>query len=65
LLEAHIIKFKEEIYNRLINVELIKFHRQELKFPDEKNLIKQIDSDIEEGIEFFKVRNYNNIKADY
>ncbi len=61
LLEAHIIDFKEEIYNRLIKVELIRFHRQELKFADEKELIKQIESDIEEGIEFFKVKNYNII----
>ncbi|MDD3520138.1 MAG: bifunctional riboflavin kinase/FAD synthetase [Actinomycetota bacterium] len=64
LLEAHIIEFKEEIYNRLINVELIKFHRQELKFQDESKLIKQINSDIKEGIEFFKVKNYNDIEDD-
>ncbi|HAX17413.1 MAG TPA: bifunctional riboflavin kinase/FMN adenylyltransferase [Actinobacteria bacterium] len=60
LLEAHIIGFKNEIYSKLINVELIKFYRQEKKFSDENSLIKQINSDIKEGIEFFKVKNYNN-----
>ncbi|HHT79552.1 MAG TPA: bifunctional riboflavin kinase/FAD synthetase [Actinobacteria bacterium] len=61
LLEAHIIGFGEEIYGRLINVELIRFHRQELKFANKNELIKQINSDIEEGIEFFKAKNYNVI----
>ncbi len=59
LLEAHIIEFNENIYGRLINVELIRFHRPELKFIEKSRLIAQIKSDIKEGIEFFTVKNYN------
>lgn len=59
LLEAHIIDFNENIYGKLINVELIKFHRSELKFIEKNRLISQIKADIEEGIEFFNIKNYN------
>jgi riboflavin kinase/FMN adenylyltransferase len=62
LLEAHIIEFNENIYGKLIKVELIRYHRPELKFTKENQLIVQIKSDIKEGIEFFAVKNYNDKK---
>lgn len=47
ILETHILDFDEEIYGKIIEVELIKFIRPEIKFNDVIELKNQIQKDIE------------------
>ena len=46
LLEVNLFKFNEDIYNRIIKVEFIKFIRSEKKFKNIKQLTNQIKKDI-------------------
>lgn len=45
-IEAHILGFNEQIYDKDIKVELIKFIRDEKKFSSDKKLIEQINNDL-------------------
>ncbi|SHL91567.1 bifunctional riboflavin kinase/FAD synthetase [Chitinophaga sp. CF418] len=44
-LEAHIFDFSQEIYDRLLRVEIISYIRANLKFDNIQDLIKQMDKD--------------------
>lgn len=52
--EAHILKFNENIYDQVINIELIEKLRNEMKFESIEELKKQISCDIENAKSFFK-----------
>ena len=44
-LEVHIIDYKEDIYNRFVSVEFIKYLRSEMNFKNKHNLIMQLEQD--------------------
>jgi len=48
-LEVHIFDFNQEIYGETINVEFVKFLRDELKFATTEAMIEQIHQDIKEA----------------
>lgn len=48
-IETHIFDFKEDIYGQDIKVELVKFIRDEKKFVNIDELIKQIENDVKEA----------------
>ena len=52
--ETHILKFNENIYDQVINIELIDKLRNEIKFESIEELKKQISCDIENAKSFFK-----------
>ena len=52
--EAHILKFNENIYDQVIDIELIDKLRNEIKFESIEELKKQISFDIENAKSFFK-----------
>lgn len=45
-IETYIIDFSEEIYGKVIEIEFIKYIREEVKFNNKDDLIKQIEKDI-------------------
>lgn len=45
LIEAHILEFNEDIYNQSIEVQFIKFIREEIKFTSLDELKKQLEDD--------------------
>lgn len=45
-IETHIIDFNQDVYGKLVTVELIKFIRDEQKFDSVKQLVSQIKKDI-------------------
>jgi riboflavin kinase/FMN adenylyltransferase len=47
LLEAHLLDFDEQIYGKLLEVELLARHRDEMRFKGPEELIAQIQKDIE------------------
>ncbi len=47
VLEAHLLGFEGEIYGKLLEVELLKRHRDEMRFPGPEELMDQIRKDIE------------------
>ena len=52
--EAHILKFNENIYDQVIDIELVDKLRNEIKFESIEELKKQISCDIENAKSFFK-----------
>ncbi len=52
--ETHIFNFDGDLYGKKVRVSLCKFLREEKKFTSLKNLIKQLESDKIEAIEYFK-----------
>ncbi len=51
-IETHILDFKGNLYNKLVNIIFVDRIRDEINFENEKQLIKQIENDI------FQVRRY-------
>jgi riboflavin kinase / FMN adenylyltransferase len=49
-LETHILGFDESIYNRTINVNLIKRLREEIRFADAEQLIAQMNQDVKNAV---------------
>lgn len=47
-IEAHLLDFKGDLYDRDVAVEVMGFIRSERKFPDPESLMKQIFKDVEE-----------------
>lgn len=45
-IETHILKFDKDIYGKTIEVELIKYIREEVKFDNVSNLVNQVKIDI-------------------
>ena len=45
-LEVHIFDYDEELYGRFITIKFIKFMRDEMKFNNKEELVKQIEEDI-------------------
>lgn len=45
-IETHLLDFEEEIYGEKINVQFVKFIRDEIKFTSIENLVNQVKSDI-------------------
>lgn len=52
--ETHIFNFNQEIYGDQVKVELLHFHRDEMKFSGIDSLKAQIQKDIAEAHHFFK-----------
>jgi riboflavin kinase/FMN adenylyltransferase len=52
--ETHLFDFDRDIYGDHLKVELVKFHRDEMKFPTIEKLKMQIDYDKLEAIKYFK-----------
>ena len=52
--EAHILKFNENIYDQVIDIELIEKLRNEMKFESIEELKKQISCDIENAKSIYK-----------
>lgn len=53
--ETHIFDFHQDIYGQQLSVELVHFHRDEIKFSSVNALKKQIEKDQELGREFFEM----------
>ncbi len=47
-IESHILDFNEDIYGKKVNIQLIDFIREEKKFSDKDELVKQVMKDIQE-----------------
>lgn len=45
-LEAHLIGFKGDLYNKMITVSFIQYLRPEMKFRNSDNLVMQLDQDL-------------------
>ena len=56
LLEVHIFDFERDIYGEYINVDFVSHLRDEEKFDDAEQLIKQMDIDSEMAREILKAR---------
>ncbi|MBK9321466.1 MAG: bifunctional riboflavin kinase/FAD synthetase [Bdellovibrionaceae bacterium] len=52
--ETHILDFNEDIYGQEIQVDVLKFLRDEKKFSDIQSLVAQIRVDIDQAREFFR-----------
>ncbi len=52
--ETHILSFDKDIYNMVIEVELIKKIRDNKKFDTKEALIEQMEKDKEEAFQYFK-----------
>jgi riboflavin kinase / FMN adenylyltransferase len=52
--ETHLLDFVHDIYGEEIRVSFIKKLREEKKFPSVNDLVKQIDSDVNETRDYFK-----------
>lgn len=52
--ETHIFDFQQDIYGQQLSIELLKFHRDEMKFSSVEALKHQIVSDKHFCLEFFK-----------
>jgi len=57
-IEAHIFDFNEDIYDKLIKIEIVEFIRDEITFDNIEDLRKQISLDKEQTITFFRSFNY-------
>ncbi|MDD5659066.1 MAG: bifunctional riboflavin kinase/FAD synthetase [Actinomycetota bacterium] len=55
VVEAHMLNFKNNIYSKKITVEFFKYLRDEIKFNLPQDLINQINIDIKNCIEYFKL----------
>jgi riboflavin kinase/FMN adenylyltransferase len=53
VLEVHILNFKQDIYGKRVHITFLKKIRDELKFKNSEELVKQISSDIDEVNKFF------------
>jgi len=53
LLEVHVLNFKKNIYGCNVKFEFLKYHRENLKFATESELIEQLDSDKKAAEKFF------------
>jgi riboflavin kinase/FMN adenylyltransferase len=51
-IEVHIFDFDEEIYNFKLRIEFLEYLRPEIKFGNKEELIRQINKDKEEAINF-------------
>lgn len=51
--ETYIMDYNGDLYGRVIEISLVKFIREEKKFPDAPSLIRQINEDVERTKEFF------------
>ncbi|MCM8799217.1 MAG: bifunctional riboflavin kinase/FAD synthetase [Candidatus Omnitrophica bacterium] len=58
-IEIHIFNFKKNIYDRYLEVEFIKKLRPQKRFFSTKELIRQINKDIEKAKNFFKTSHLN------
>ncbi len=54
--EAHLIDFKGNLYDKLVKIQLFKKHREEQRFSDLEALKAQIASDVEECRSYFEER---------
>ncbi|MBS9775813.1 MAG: bifunctional riboflavin kinase/FAD synthetase [Fusobacterium sp.] len=53
-LEVHILNFNEDIYGKKLNIQLVKYLREEKKFDSVEKLIDTIKNDVERWKEFIK-----------
>lgn len=53
-IEAHLLDFQEDIYDKDIEITLIKRLRDEKKFAKQQDLIEQIQTDIEKAVKFYE-----------
>lgn len=53
-LEAHIINFNKNIYNKNVKVVYLKKLRNEIKFNNKYDLINQLNNDLEESLKIIK-----------
>lgn len=53
-LEAHIINFNKNIYNKNVKVVYLKKLRDEIKFNNKYDLINQLNNDLEESLKIIK-----------
>ena len=53
--ETHMFDFNQDIYGSVIKVELLQFHRDEVKFSSVESLKKQIDKDLLAARVFFNI----------
>lgn len=55
--EAHLLNFSDELYDRQARLYLLKLHRGEMKFPDAAILKRQIHEDRDSAMKFFYSQN--------
>jgi len=56
LVEAHILNFKRDIYFKKITIIFLKYLRDEKKFNLKQDLIDQINEDVKDSVNFFKLQ---------
>jgi riboflavin kinase/FMN adenylyltransferase len=59
--ETYIYDFSKDIYGKLITIEFLEFMRDEVRYPNLKELIEQINQDLLSGQKIIEMR-YNNEK---
>lgn len=58
LAETYLLDFSEDIYGQTVHVEVLKKLRDNQKFETEEALIKQMEEDKKQAIEFFKKQEF-------
>ena len=53
-IEVHILDFHEDIYGESISIGVLRFLRDEIRFDSEEALVKQMDQDQNETVQYFK-----------
>jgi riboflavin kinase/FMN adenylyltransferase len=52
--ESHILDFDSDMYRKMIKIEFLERIREEIKFENVEDLIRQVKKDIEKGREYFR-----------
>ncbi len=55
VIETHVMNFDHEIYGHEVNVALMDYLREDIKFPDQQLLIEQIKQDVSKSLELLQV----------
>jgi riboflavin kinase/FMN adenylyltransferase len=56
IMEVHIFDFDEDIYGEKIKISFLKWLRDEINFSSKQELVKQLDRDKENSLNFLKIK---------
>lgn len=52
-IEVYLLDFEGDLYNQVLEVEILEKMREIVKFDEKEDLLKQIEEDVEEAREYF------------
>ena len=61
IIEVHIIDFNENLYSKEIEIHLLSYLREEIKFPDVTALKEQIESDADKALLIYNAGRSKNV----